>query len=385
MFRTLKPQSTRKVSRKKHQPDEQPQSLSPNISHPTLQMQSLIGNHAMQRMIQRMPTESMIIKALGKPKKNFGLIKNSTKYKLVLDKVRAYDFYLAQTALGDNLNAIKGQMQQITTLLNAIKNAVNTYDGDDGKKAAYMQNLKPQIQQEMNKISLVITKYMSGGIPNMKPKLSLVMSGTSQAMPQLRDDNKLGNDKGGSSEVTEYGGSNGGYFKGNKDTLYDPSKETDNVHGAMGIMLVEQKKLLGEKEGMEKFNSLSNEYNIGVDLVGIDSDNARMAKRDVAMSRLNQILNQNIIAKAQLALQHTGGKQVEGSLMEKAKGKSAMKRMEKDQFYDPLKGDTKDTNQPKQINMQDPKLMQSLSKLQIIDLLAFQVDRNQGNYFIQRD
>jgi hypothetical protein len=80
MFRTLKPQSTRKVSRKKHQPDEQPQSLSPNISHPTPQMQSLIGNHAMQRMIQRMPTESMIIRALGKPKKNFGLIKNSTKY-----------------------------------------------------------------------------------------------------------------------------------------------------------------------------------------------------------------------------------------------------------------------------------------------------------------
>jgi hypothetical protein len=309
-------------------------------------MQSLIGNHAMQRMIQRMPTESMIIRALGKPKKNFGLIKNSTKYKLVLDKVRAYDFYLAQTALGDDLNAIKGQMQQITTLLNAIKNAVNTYDGDDGKKAAYMQNLKPQIQQEMNKVSLVITKYMSGGIPNMKPKLSLVMSGTSQAMPQLRDDNKLGNDKGGSSEVTEYGGLNSGYFKGNKDTLYDPSKETDNVQGAMGMMLVEQKKLLGEKEGMEKFNSLSNEYNIGVDLVGIDSDNARMAKRDVAMSRLNQILNQNVIAKAQLALQHTGGKQVEGSLMEKAKGKSAMKRMEKDQFYDPLKGDTKDTNQP---------------------------------------
>lgn len=82
-----------------------------------------------------------------------------------------------------------------------------------------MQNLKPQIQQEMNKVSLVVTKYMSSGIPYMKPKLSLVMSGTTQSTPQLRDSNKVGNDKGGSSEVTEYGGSNSGYFKRTKHPL----------------------------------------------------------------------------------------------------------------------------------------------------------------------
>jgi hypothetical protein len=48
-------------------------------------------------------------------------------------------------------------------------------------------------------------------------------------------------------------------------------------------------------------------------------------------------------------------------------------------------GDVKDQNQPKQVNLQDPKLMQMLSRLQLIDLLAFQVDRNRGNYFIQTD
>jgi len=105
----------------------------------------------------------------------------------------------------------------------------------------------------------------------------------------------------------------------------------------------------------------------------------------VAMSRLNQILGGNVIAKAQLAVQHTGGQQVEGSLMEKAQGKSGVKMIENNGFYDPNMGDVKDPNQPKQVNLQDPKLMQMLSQLQLIDLLAFQVDRNRGNYFIQTD
>ncbi|MCA0454586.1 MAG: hypothetical protein LCI00_11500 [Chloroflexi bacterium] len=385
MFRSYKQQTSRKVSRKKHLPDEQTSSPSSAPQHPTIQMQSLIGNHAMQRMIQRMPTETVIINTLGKPKKNVGFIKNSTKYKLVLDRVRSYDFYLSSTTLGGDLGAIKGQMQQIITLLNAIKTAVNAYDGDTGKKAAYMLGLKPQIQQEMNKVSLVITKYMTGGIPDMKPKLSLVMSGTNQFTPQLHDKDKLGGDKGGSSEVTEYGGTNSGYFKANKDTLYNPAAGGQDPNMVMGPKMRELKKQLGDDKGMEVFNSMSNEYNIGVDLVGIDPENARMAKRDVATSRLNEILNQNVIAKAQLAVQHIGGQKVEGSLMEKAKGLSAMKLMEQEQVYDPGKKDLKDPNKANQINLQDPMLMQSLSKLQFIDLLSFQVDRNRGNYFIQRD
>ncbi len=385
MFRSYKQQSPRKVSRKKNLVDEQTHSPTPHTEHPTIQMQALIGNHAMQRMIQRMPTEASIINTLGRPKKNFGLIKNSTKYKTVLDKVRAYDFYLSSTHLGGDLNAIKGQMQQIMTLLNDVKTAVNAYDGDTGKKAGYMQNLKPQIQVELNKVGLVIAKYMSSGIPYMKPKLSLVMSGMTQPTPQLHDSNKVGNDKGGSSEVTEYGGPNSGYFKGNKDTLYNPAQNGNDPNQAMGDKMIELTEQLGPKKGLETFNAMANEYNIGVDLVGIDPENARMAKRDVATSRLNQILNQNVIAKAQLAVQHSGGQQVEGSLMEKAKGKSGAKLIEKDQFYDPGKGDVKDPNNAKQVNLQDPKLMQSLSKLQFIDLLAFQVDRNRGNYYIQRD
>lgn len=386
MFRTYKQQSSHKVRRKKHVQDDQPIGVSPAPQHPTLQMQSLIGNHATQQMIiQRMPTETAIINTLGQPKKNFGLIKNSTKYKTVLEKVRVYDSYLAITTLGADLNTIKNQMQQVMTLLNAIKSAVNAYDGDTGKKAVYMRNLKPQIQQEMNKVSLVVTKYMTSGIPHMRPKLSLVMAGTTQSTPQLRDTNKVGNDQGGSSEVTEYSGVNSGYFKGNKNTLYNPASGGRDPNEVMGEDMKSMTQQHGDQDGMKKFNAMSNEYNIGVALVGIDPENARMAKRDVATSRLNQILNQNIIAKAQLAVQHTGGQTTEGSLMEKAKGKSAQKHIAQDQFYNPGKGDVKDPNNAKQINMQDPKLMQSLSKLQIIDLLSFQVDRNRGNYFIQRD
>ena len=52
-------------------------------------------------------------------------------------------------------------------------------------------------------------------------------------------------------------------------------------------------------------------------------------------------------------------------------------------FYDPSAGGTKDKTD--QVSLEDPELMRQLSRLQLIDLLALQVDRNRKNYYIQTD
>ncbi len=49
-------------------------------------------------------------------------------------------------------------------------------------------------------------------------------------------------------------------------------------------------------------NALMNEFNLGVEALGINPDDARMNKRDIAMSRLDQLFNTHLIARAQLAI-----------------------------------------------------------------------------------
>jgi hypothetical protein len=69
-----------------------------------------------------------------------------------------------------------------------------------------------------------------------------------------------------------------------------------------------------------------------------------------------------------------------GSLMEGAKGTKG------GELGDKL---TKDSNSQRQkpgsINVQDPNLQRLLSRLQLLDTLAYQVDRNAGNFYVQFD
>jgi len=190
----------------------------------------------------------------------------------------------------------------------------------------------------------------------------------------LSERDERGGERGGTSEVKKMGGSNPGYFKQNKETLanWSPDEEMEN------FTRIRQGK--DPEQAHQDWNTASNEKAIGVELVGIDSTNARMAKRDVAMHRLDQLLGGNVIARAELAVLHTSDGKKEGSLMEDAnkKGKSG---------FDIAKTGSHDTGQEKgsldSVNLQDPELMRQLSRLQLIDLLAFQVDRNTKNYYIQ--
>ena len=383
MFKTYKSQSSRKVSRKKHTPDESLVTQSSAPQHPTLQMQSLVGNHATQQMIQRMPTHGAIIGKLGQPKadvKAFGKVikQNATKYHAVLNAVQAYDRYLVNTTLAVEKSGKQSQFQAALNLLDTILRAIAAYDGKKDAKALYFARMKPQVEAEKNKVAVSMVRVISKPVDYSltgQPKFGNVLRGDTPVSLNERD--KVGGERGGTSEVSKMGGSNPGYFKENKETLENWSDD-----GEAYMRITAGKK--GE-EGFNAWNTAQNEKAIGVDLVGIDATNARMAKRDVAMSRLDQLLGGNVIAKAELAVMHSGDGKKSGSLMEDAtkKGKSAF-NVAKGGSYDPGKGGVKGDDVDS-INLQDPQLMRQLSRLQLIDLLAFQVDRNTKNYYIQTD
>lgn len=397
MFRSYKQQTPRKVSRKKSLPDDQSASLVPAVKqHPTLQMQSLIGNQATQRMIiQRMPSAGIIKATLGEPKADqtigigrFSKVrKNATKYRAVLAAVGTYDtFITGQLAVG--AGPIQAQFKNALNLLDGILVAAAAYNAKDNKKARYMKmTLKPEVLKEKNRVAVSLTRVLSNPAPFVGQPLALIIMGDKSVT--LKASDEVDKHHGGSSEVTEFGGANPGFFKENKNTL-------TNLEAGMpqGLSELDQGAYADEAEGklmekvggdFDKYNALSNEYRLGVKMVGIDAKDARMAKRDVAMSRLDQLLGAGVIAKAQMAVQHTADGDKTGSLMEDAtkKGKSAYKMAETSKLFDPTKGETQGATD--KTSLDDPKLMQHLSRLQLMDLLALQVDRNTKNYYIQTD
>ncbi len=386
MFRTPKAQAPQKISRKKHLPTESTSSL-PQTVNPTLQMQSLIGNHATQQMmIQRMPTSATIKTILGEPKKDqkIGIGKyavtkaNSTKYQYVLNVVKYYEDYLDATTIAGTPDAITAQFKQALSLLDNITTTAASYDSETGKKAVYMKNtLKPEVLKEKTNVatslaSILHNPTLMNAMKNFKLKGVIKKEG----VVTLLERNVTGNDRGGASEVTKFGGNKPGYFKETKGTLanWNNDNERDEFMNAAKV---------GADDPDLLENMLDNEKRIAVDLVGINPEDAHMANRDVAMSRLNQLLGANVIAKAEMAVRHTAQGEKTGSLMEDAtkKGKSAFDIATAKEVYDPAAGEAKGA--ANQMSLQDPELMRQLSRLQLIDLLALQVDRNTKNYFVQ--
>ena len=113
---------------------------------------------------------------------------------------------------------------------------------------------------------------------------------------------------------------------------------------------------------------------------GINTGDLRSANREVAMSRLDTLLDANLISKAELAIQKTGLKAQArlGSIASGARGKEISK-------YRQIDRNAVHPGTPDAIKKDDPVLMSKLSALEMIDFLAGQADRHQGNYMIQVD
>ena len=112
---------------------------------------------------------------------------------------------------------------------------------------------------------------------------------------------------------------------------------------------------------------------------GIDVDNLRSSNREVAMARLDMLLDTNLISRAQMALREIDNHTLQvGSLAPKAGGDAIIDyNLVDDQSQHPGTNDT--------IRRDDPVLLSKLSALNMLDFIAGQIDRHQGNYMIQVD
>lgn len=347
-----------------------------------LQLQRLIGNTATQRLlIQRMPTANQVIGVLGKPKKNFGLIKKSTKYRAVLDALSAYHKYIGDTKLGADKGAWKTQFTQIMTLLGDVDTAISAYDGLEGNKAAYMKTLKAEVQQERHMASETLLQLVTDPPKyNGAPSLLTVMMNQSKRIKPFHFDKGdiVDTDKGGTNEVQHVvKGGYEGYFKENKTRYYDyHNNQEDDQKRAFHDAQSRNSALKPEEREHHRYmrEKIINESSVSGD-AQIDKLDAHSANRDIAMSRLDQLLGAGVIARAQFAVRHLpDGSTVMGSLMEKAKGQALDARTD-----DTILGG------PTGVSMEDPNLMRFLSRLQLLDLLAGQVDRNIGNIYVETD
>lgn len=418
----------RKINRKAHTPKQQDELQNATNTHQntpnTLQsnimnLQGLVGNQATIQLmqdtgtnlaIQRMPVRAEVINKLGNPKKHRkdrkGRIKkeNSTKYRAVLDSLEVFETYIQSNFLSQEPDGIRAQMVRVNQLLQAIYTAMSAYK-DKGKKGKYMNLRRDEVKDLQGIAARAFLEKMDHPsahaflAPSLTSFLNSAQHNAGAAPIQLDADDKVGSARGGTKEVSKFDMGDGkqGYFNENQDTLsaVDPSSDEWNDFVAELRAAV---KLEGAEKGWDdekiadevflRKNALMNEYYIGVSSLGINPDDARMNKRDIAMSRLDQLFNTQLIARAQMAVVNfEDGSKLEGTIMADAGGGGAYSP--KDILGEGTDGgfankqELMDHRQAG-IGMDDPELMRQLSRLYLLDLIASQVDRNTGNYFIHR-
>ncbi|HLI16286.1 MAG TPA: DUF4157 domain-containing protein [Acidimicrobiales bacterium] len=152
----------------------------------------------------------------------------------------------------------------------------------------------------------------------------------------------------------------GGESSGQKNTVRELRYSTES--GEFSGYFKAEKGFAGDIEGHE------------LD-VGISQIDPNYGARAVAMYRIDQLLDANVTARAEFAV-HDGQL---GTVLEKAKGVRAT---------DANFGLTDEHARrlgPGAISVQDPVLQRALSKLQVLDAICGQLDRHQGNWFVNTD
>jgi hypothetical protein len=307
-----------------------------------------VQNGGTARRIQRMPSSTTIKERTGKKSKEgtsiFGKKLGATNsYNAVLSSVDAYRSFLEKTEVPKNLNLLEQQLPSFKVRLDAIVKAAETYlakDDAEPEVATVCRELIAMAPFEMRAAREIGTRLINGAS-------STTLGGKQMWIRHMPRDARhdvqatavtpvasKATDKGMNKEVAKVTNSSGatGFFA--KDGIDGKYEDDDDYGGAQMVL--------------GRYGPLD--------------ENLRLGNRSIAMSRLDQLLKGGVIARTEKALK---GDQL-GTFMWEATGIQAR---------DVKPDDVKD----------DPNLPRLLSKLQMIDLIAGQVDRHPGNYFVQRD
>lgn len=365
-----------------------------------LQLQRTLGNQVVQRMIaatrpaptiQRFPTAAWVRsrsggeKRIGKKKTKFG-----GSYENIISAIKVLDNCIDQN-LPNTLKALATSLADVLANYDKVENTIQTYlHGQEGKGMKHVSktrtnlanNLLAKIATERRIIAQAMLQFYMTKMPlnsglmkdlTIRTFLNQYVKGNdriAELSPQNIVKGKDGKAKtvgGGINTLTEVQhGKESGYFKPNIDNV--SYKDRTN----MNIMHLPPDQTLWDMTKVAGIHSLK-------DKVGNTANSLRMANRDVAMSRLDQLLDANLIARSEkmMMVMTKGSKPTEGVWSKMAKGEQ-VKPLHK-------KGKLVDNKKPSigQVDIRNPNLQRLLSRLQLLDTLALQVDRNQANYFLE--
>ncbi|XWX03409.1 hypothetical protein VZO05_12945 [Aggregatilineales bacterium SYSU G02658] len=380
--------------------------LAPDLSTPempvplpaALSLQRAVGNRAVQSLIQRLPSPTIVKSQQGEPKANITILGkvlkvNSTHYRAVLDALQTYNTFVTTAKVTlDSVSVLKGILDKVEDAINFYLSRRPSPEIEGDKRFAFMNQLMAQVMTERSKIGILAYR-MHKNRPSEVPTWHIVLSQPSQ-VNIIADSQIVGSDKGGTNQVAkvnQFGRE--GYFKPNQNAV--PLTENMDQLTTDDMQYSDIANMTENFKGMD-FNAVTNSYNVPAD-AGIFDENAlqsyqkqhpdeleidmnlNTSMRDVATARLDELLGSNLIARAELAFRKTGnGELIQGSLMESAQGMTISKLN-----YDI--SSNKDTSKPQRDFMNDAGLQRFLSRLQLLDALAGQVDRNMSNFTLQLD
>jgi hypothetical protein len=369
-------------------------------------------------VIQCLPTSNAVRGQLGEP--DDGLF-GSTKYKPVLRSLDEYDQIVRNQNV--SLTGLPDLMKSYDGVENTARNYV-TKKGPEADtnptKLAYMGNLIGKVAVE--RIQAHTAAERADTVYSHLPRQKWIIGLTSPKytgpaitskmvhVSAIKESKIKGAAKGGTNEVAKVKiGDEIRYFKADKTDLplaglidlYTSEHDIENISQLAELQetrwetmkpqeianeynvpayagIIKERKLPDlPKPVKDKVQNRQNKAKYKQELEDlrtqtgfVEKQDLHLAQRDVAMSRLDQLLNVGIIADAELALRKIGkGKSatfVKGSLMAGATGEQAGKLT-----WAALK--------------ESGELQRLLSRLQLLDAIAYQVDRNLGNIFIQTD
>jgi hypothetical protein len=363
-----------------------PGSATPAINRTNiLRLQRTVGNqavlrilaqqHTPGRVVQRMPTSAALVQDAGKAKKNVLGYNMSVKYKNVMDALDNYHAYVGSTNVAQRRDAILAQLETIKNLLKAISGAtalyLNAHNTKKNQKGGKFQTIRQIHFQAPTESAFYSTRAnaLARTPPRFNPPL------WSSIIPKDLGNTVLNLDDTGNTDNIEANAAQGGQnsvdlvtLKGGYKGFFKGSQKFDK--------LTEQE----AKSGASGRDAYAKDATVASMLVGqgIDYRDPRLAERNLAMYRLDQLLQAGVIAKAELAVKEGQF----GSLMKKAEGKDIYKWGDKGKVVateaDKKPGEDK-------MSLEDPALLRMLSRLQLIDAIAGQTDRHLGNYFIEKD
>ncbi len=418
--------TTRRKPQRGHQQETQDEGLlpiQPTTTPQVVQMQRTVGNRAVQRLMdvttagQRIAPKSVskVGTMFGTKKSRGGNDINMNRDALLrmlqnvheqLDSRIGSNAQALMSQLGDVSNAYDGLVASVSLLLEKLKDTPT-----DDRYAAALE-LRVQATNEKSQLIKIFLDRAKNPPPGrVMPTVKSLMTVTPVYMNSNLITGQVG---GGMNTLTKFAKQDRSteYFKPNVDSIdhYGSLQESDNVDqnvlGPINNTLMEQSGQLmdspekirnmrqgvddnvdygqfGGREGYAQAFGSHQKKGVNTEFSehgGIDLDNLKSSNREVAMSRLDMLLDSDLISKAQLSIKKTGMTSIPklGSVAPEAKGKDISQyNTVNDQNAHPGTNDT--------IRKDDPTLMSRLNALQMIDFLAGQVDRHQGNYMIQVD